>query len=147
MTGSLSRPLARTKVDETTSFGMIQWEAVRGAAPRFLPKDTAAAAWKHRNLSHVEQEGLPPMPKDRGAEQGDVDGLLECSVTSGMVAAETPGRTAARQASGSLPWTGVDDASEEQRLQADHATRVQETVNFQLGSQEKLTGADDPQHA
>ena len=87
------------------------------------------------------------MPKDRGAEQGDVDGLLECSVASGMVAAETPGRTAARQASGSLPWIGVVDASEEQRLQADHATRVQETVNFQLGSQEKLTGADDPQHA
>ena len=48
---------------------------MREAASRFLQKHTAAAAtWKHRNLSHVEQEGLLPMPKDRGAEQGDVDG-------------------------------------------------------------------------
>ena len=27
-----------------------------------------------------QEEELSPMPKDRGAEQGDVDGLLECSV-------------------------------------------------------------------
>ena len=69
-------PLARIKCDEKNCFGMIEWQAVREAAPRFLPKHTAAA-WKHRNLSHVEQEGLPPMPKDRGAEHGDVDGPLE----------------------------------------------------------------------
>ena len=37
------------------------------------------------------------MPKDRGAEQGDVDGPLDCSLTLGMVAAETRmrGRTTA----------------------------------------------------
>ena len=57
MTGSLSGPLARIKVDEKNCFGMIEWKAVREAASRFLPKHTAAAAWKHRNLSHVEQEG------------------------------------------------------------------------------------------
>ena len=53
-----------------------------------------------RNLSHVEQEGLWPMPKDRGAEQGDVDGPLECSLALGMVAAETRGSTAARASGG-----------------------------------------------
>ena len=53
---------------------MIEWKAVREAASRFLPKHTAAAALRHRNLSHVEQEELAPMPKERGAEQGDVDG-------------------------------------------------------------------------
>ena len=47
----------------------------------------------------------------------------------------------------SFPWIGVDDPSEEQRLQADHATRVQESANFQFGGPEKLTSADDPQHA
>ena len=62
---------------------MIEWKAVREAASRFLPKYTAAAVWKHRNLSHVEQEELAPMPKDRGAEQGDVDGPLECSLAQG----------------------------------------------------------------
>ena len=57
MTGSLWGPLARIKVDVKICFGMIEWKAVRGVA------------WKHRNLSFVEQSG-----KDRGAEQGDVGG-------------------------------------------------------------------------
>ena len=70
------------------------------AAARLLPKHTAAAAWKHRNLSHVEPDGHPPMPKDRGAEQGDVDGPV--------VAAETRGRVAALQASGGYSWIGAD---------------------------------------
>ena len=73
---SQDEPVARIKVDEKNCFGMIEWQAVRVAASRFLPKHTAAAAWKYQNLSRVEQQGLPPMPKDRGAEQGDVDGLF-----------------------------------------------------------------------
>ena len=66
MAGSLSGPLARGKVDEKNCFGMIESEAVREAASRFLRKHTAAAAaaWKYPNLSHVEQDRLPPMPKD-----------------------------------------------------------------------------------
>ena len=87
------------------------------------------------------------MPKDRGAEQGDVDGPLECSLAFGKVATETRGSTAARQAAGSLPWFGVDALAEEQRLRADHAARMQESANFQLGGPEKLTGVHDLQHA
>ena len=90
--GSLTEPLARIQVDEKNCFGMIERKAVREAAPQFLSKHTAAAAWKHRNLFHAEQEGLAPMPEDRGAEQGDVGGLLECSLALGMVAAETRAR-------------------------------------------------------
>ena len=86
------------------------------------------------------------MPKDRGAEQGDVDDPLECSLALGMVAAEAPGSIAARQAAGTLPWIGVNDSAQEQRLQADHAARLQESENFQLGGPEKLTGAHDPLH-
>ena len=63
-----------------------------------------------------------------------------------MVAPETRGRIAAQQAAGSLPWIGVDDPSELQRLQADHAARMQESANFQLGRPEKRTGAHDPRH-
>ena len=38
------------------------------------------------------------MPKDRGAEQGDVDGPLECSLALGMVAAEARLHVAVQQA-------------------------------------------------
>ena len=48
---------------------------------------------------------------------------------------------------GHLPWIGVNDSAEEQRLQADHAARLQESANFQLGGLAKLTGAHDPRHA
>ena len=65
---------------------------------------------KHRNLSHVEQEELPPMPKDRGAEQGDVDGPLAL----GMATANTRGLIAARQAEGTRPWIGTEDPAEGQ---------------------------------
>ena len=76
------------------------------------------------------------MSEGRGAEQGDVDGPLECSLALGMVEAETRGRVPAQQASRSLPWIGAEDLSEAQRLQADHAVRLQETANFQLGGPE-----------
>ena len=68
-----------------------------------------------------------------------LNGPLECSLASGRVAAETRERTGAQHAAGSLPWIGVDDPSELQRLQADHAAGVHETANFQLGGPEKLT--------
>ena len=106
-TGSLIGPLARIKVDENSGFGMIGWKAVHEAASRFLPMHAAAAPWKHRNVSFVEQEGLSPMPKGQGAEQGDVDGPLECGLALGMVAAEAGGSIAARQVAGTLPWLGV----------------------------------------
>ena len=87
------------------------------------------------------------MLKDRGVEQGDVDGPLECSLALGMVAAEARGSVAARQAAGTLPWIGVNDFADEQRLQGDHAARLQEPANFQLGGPENLTSAHDPQRA
>ena len=49
-----------------------------------------------------------------------------------MVAAETRGRLAAQQA-GNLPWIGVEDPLKMQRLQADHAGKMQKVSNFQLG--------------
>ena len=57
-----------------------------------------------------------------------------------MVAAETRGSTAARPAACTLPRIGVNDPADEQRLQADHAARLQESANFQLGGLERLTG-------
>ena len=57
------------------------------------------------------------MPKGQGAEQ-------ECGLALGMVAAEARGSIAARQVAGTLPWLGVTDSVEEQRLQADHRGQI-----------------------
>ena len=72
---------------------------------------------------------------------------LWCSLALGMVAAEARGCIAARHPAGTLPWIGVNDPAEEQRLQADHPARLQESAKFQLGGLEKLTGAHDPEDA
>ena len=45
------------------------------------------------------------------------------------------------------PGLACNDSAEGQRLQADHAARLQESANFQLGDPEKHTGAHDPQLA
>ena len=55
----LTEPLARIRVDEKNWFGMIEWKAVR----------EAASLENIKNLSHIEQDGLSPMPKIRGAEK------------------------------------------------------------------------------
>ena len=52
------------------------------------------------------------MLKGRGAEQGDVDGPLEC---------------AAQQGARTLIWIGIDDPVEERRLQAEHENKMQTT--------------------
>ena len=66
------------------------------------PKAHSSSNVETSDLSHVEQEGLLPMPKDRGAEQRDVDGFLECSLALGMVGSRGA-RKHCRTASGGHP--------------------------------------------
>ena len=88
------------------------------------------------------------MPKDLAVQNKETSTApLECGLALGMVAAETRGRVAAQQASGCLPWIGVDDLSDIQHLQAVHAVRLQGTANFQFGGPGKFTGSDHPRHA
>ena len=72
--GTLVTPWARIKVGEQNYFGVNECGAGRKAASSHLPKHAAVGGWKHRALLFVEPDGLPPMSKDRDAEQGDVDG-------------------------------------------------------------------------
>jgi hypothetical protein len=107
--GALERPIARVKVDEKNCFGMLEWPAIREATLQTLPRHHAATCWKHAAASEVEQDGVPPAQKDRGAEQGDVDGPLECSLTLGQVAASARRELHSAQRRGELPWA-VSDA-------------------------------------
>jgi hypothetical protein len=111
--GELTRPLARLKIDETNCFGMLEWQSIRKAARDALPRHYAVASWKHLSTSQVEQPGITPAPKDRGAEQGDVDGPLECSLTLGKVASEARYEVHSAQRLGNLPW--ATDAGEDVR--------------------------------
>ena len=82
--GQLPSALARIKIDEKNCFGSLEWSAVREATKQTLPRHYAATCWKHAAVSEVEQRHVPAAPKDRGAEQGDVDGPAECSITLGI---------------------------------------------------------------
>ena len=79
-----------------------------------LPRHFPATCWKHASVSHVEQQGLEPTPKDRGAEQGDVDGPLECSLVLGTVSCEARAAIHGQQRRGELPWASSEpDAARE----------------------------------
>ena len=141
MTGSLSGPLARIKVDEKNCFGMIVWKAVREAASRFLPKHKAAAAWNIGVCPTLNKKGSHQCRRIRVQSK-------ETSMARWSAAwlwewwQQKREEALPRLAAGTLlPWIGVDDPSEEQRLQADHS------AIFQLGGPEKHTTAHDPQHA
>ena len=64
------------------------------------------------SLFLVAQDGVKPLPKDRGVEQGDVDGQLECSLAPGMVAAEVRLHIAGQQAAGTVPRVGASNQEE-----------------------------------
>ena len=70
-----------------------------------LPRHFPVTCWKHAAVSHVEQRDVGPMPKDRGAEQGDVDGPLECSLTLGEVSSSARAEVHGQQRRGELPWS------------------------------------------
>ena len=122
--GGLQCPLARIKVDEKNCFGRLEWPAVRSAVYETLPRHYPVTCWKHRAVSEVEQPGVAAAPKDRGAEQGDVDGSLECGLTIGGVATRARQRVHTQQRRGELPWNSqTEGGSTEANLEFD--TRAQ----------------------
>ena len=75
---------------------------IRQTLRQTLPRHAAVASWKHASASYVEHADIELTPKDRGAEQGDVDGPLECSVALAQVARETRTNIAGLQWSAAL---------------------------------------------
>ncbi len=115
MEGAQKRPLVRIKIDEKNCFGMLEWPAIRASACQTLPRHYPALCLKHSAVSHAEQDGCEDTPKDRGAEQGDVDGPLECAITLATVAVKVRAAIHKGQLLGQLPWASdltekVDEA-------------------------------------
>ena len=102
--GTVDRVLARIKIDERNCYGSLEWPAIREATRAALPKHLPVLCWKHAAASEAKQPGAPAAAKDRVAEQGDVDGSVECSVALGNIATKTWQSIHAMQRSGALPW-------------------------------------------
>ena len=116
--GDVEAPFARIKIDEKNCFGMLEWPGVREATSAALPRHFPVTCWKHAAASFVEQSGVEAKHKDRGAEQGDVDGPLECSLTMGKISSLARHAVHDKQRRGELPWIGT--ASGEQLQEAEH---------------------------
>ena len=85
--------------------------------------------------------------RDRGAEQGDVDGALECSLALEWwqpkhECALPPSRL-------QVTFHGLVSTThwKNKRVEAEHVNKMQKVQHFQLGAPPKLVGADDPRHA
>ena len=114
--GEQRRPLVRIKIDEKNCFGMLEWPAIRASACQTLPRHYPVLCLKHGAVSYAEQEGIEGAPKDRGAEQGDVDGPLECAIALATVAVKVRAAIHRGQLLGQLPWASdnaghVDEAN------------------------------------
>ena len=132
--GSMTEPLARIKVDEKNCFGMIEWKAVRGAL--FSSHAHCGGGVETSKL----QDGVAPMSKDRGAEQGEVDGPLECSPALGMVASETRGSVAAHLCQAAFLGVVLMIPQKYSTCKKNTQPNCREFPTF-------ITGADDPRHA
>ena len=74
------------------------------------------------------QPGVLFLHEDRGAEQGDVDGPLECALTLGQVAKETAFMVHQLQRDGTLEWANIqsDLAASQGLTQLSRAEAIQE---------------------
>ena len=88
------------------------------------------------------------MPTNRGAEQGGVDGPLQCSMTPGVVSAEARFHVGRQQAEGIVPSVGASVNEDVQIRQDDYQNNMLLLQNLQPGGPEKkLSGTGDPRHA
>eukprot|EP00971_Amphidinium_carterae_P263010 5218179-Amphidinium_carterae.1 len=109
--GCLPSKLARIKIDLANAFGSLEWDSIRAASQQHLPRHHAVMCSKHAHKSVVRQDGLGAAVKNRGAEQGDVDGPAECAVLLAAAATRTRHRVHELQAASRLPWADVPQSA------------------------------------
>ena len=93
--------------------------------------------------SMVEQPGIEDLPKDREAEQGDLDGPMECSITLGGVASQTRRAIREAQSRGELPWS-TTEAVGRIAAERDYSDRVAHASVFSQASPAgRQSGSED----
>ena len=101
--GDLPRALAVLQVDAENCFGRLENDAIRAEMINEVPELGPAVAWKHRQTSYVEQPGVTPQVKNRGAEQGDTFAPAETGVTLAALGRRARKELHAKQVTGELP--------------------------------------------
>ena len=71
----------------------------------------------------MDMGGGGKMANDRGAEQGDVDGPLECAVTLGRVATATKEEIHEAQNNGDVGWINAANSGDRSEFEADWMAR------------------------
>lgn len=107
---------------------------MRRAVAESFPQLVATARCKHAQASFVEQRDAGPTPKNRGGEQGDGKGPLECGVTLGVVERATCRELHDAQHSGRLVWATDDGAKSVEAAEA-WVEQKTETRIWQLRAQ------------
>ena len=102
------------------------------------------ATWKHGKESFVEQKSVEDIPKNRGAEQGDVDGPMEACFVLGEIANQTRRAVHAAQRGGHLPWL-VSGHGEQQSVEQEYDDRQTRAQLWEAATpkQRQVGGAGD----
>ena len=77
-------------------FGMIEWDEMRNSTdPQEFPEMVSWMRWQHAEPSITVLPSGQEISIDRGAEQGDVFGTVEASLTLGAARKTTVSRSGA----------------------------------------------------
>lgn len=121
----LSQPIALIQVDAENCFGRLEWDSIREAVTSEAPELGGWIGWKHSQTSHVEQQGIPPTNKDRGAEQGDTCGPVEAGICLSQLGRRARQEVHARQLTGEAPRAALEEEPGREDV-FEQAYRVQE---------------------
>eukprot|EP00973_Karenia_brevis_P063383 8810486-Karenia_brevis.AAC.1 len=69
--GILEHAVAVVMIDDENCFGTLEFEGIRKAIQADVPGLAPWVAWEQAGPAEVEQDGVEPRVKNRGAEQGN----------------------------------------------------------------------------
>ena len=84
--------MAVLDLDLQNAFPSFEWESIRAAVKKFMPKLLGWTDWVQKEAAHVHLPSGGRLASDRGAEQGDPLGSLYCGLVLAMVMERTRGR-------------------------------------------------------
>jgi len=76
-------------LDLANAFPSLEWDDIRAATEEYMPRLVAWTGWCHQEAANVHLPGGGKQTSDRGAEQGDPLGSVQCVLVIALVMART----------------------------------------------------------